>query len=71
MVIPADHNFPVRRGNVDTDMVLVSLVVMPMVGFQSHPAAHNVRVKFFEFIDFFTNSGLDGFGWRNTTKNDL
>jgi hypothetical protein len=71
MMLTADDQFLAGRGDVNTDMILIALMVPVVLGFHRNPATHNMRVEPIQFAYFFTNFGCYRIRMRYSTKGNL
>ena len=58
IVLLADGQFFVRRGDVNANVVLIALVMVMMFRFNGNPATHNIRRESLQLGGFFTNSSF-------------
>jgi hypothetical protein len=71
MMLPANDYFFARRGDVNADMVEITLVMMLMFSLYSYSATHDMRVEFIELAGFFADFSFYRLrGWYSA-KSDL
>ena len=72
VVVFLGHDQFLTRGlQVDAKMIQFSFLLMPMGGFNYHPAAHDVIMKLLQFGGFITNTAFQGWGRLHMPKGNL
>lgn len=61
----------VRNGEIDPDMIEITLMLMPMFGFHGDFAADDVVAELLQLRHFFANFGLDGIRVRKAPERNL
>jgi len=67
----ACHQFPLRHLDVDADVVMIALVMVPVQGFYRDTATHDVLVKISQLFCTLANLGLDSLRALQITESDL
>ncbi len=71
IVLLADGQLFVQRGDVNANMVLIAMVMVMMFRFNGNPATHYIRRESLQLGSFFTNSSLYSVRMGYSTKRKL
>jgi hypothetical protein len=71
MMFPANDQFFTRSSEINTDMVLIALMVAVVLGFHRNPATHNMRMESIQLAYFFTDSRFYSVRMGYSAKSNL
>lgn len=71
VVITAHHDVLVRNGEINPDMVEITLMLMTVLGFDCDLAADDMVAELFQLRYFLANLGFDGIGVRKAPERNL